>query len=187
MLIREPLTVVLAEQRRRAGEPIAPAGGELRDHGVGAQILIDLGVREMVLLTHSNKSIVGIEGFGLKIVGQKPVPGSTLRRLADAHVDAYRRTPTARPAVDGVKGARILIVEIALLPRDRRRADRGRRARDRQERRGSSSASSCRVPSRSRAPSRWPPTTMTASSRWAASSAARPPTTTMSAARARAA
>ncbi|WP_428661157.1 3,4-dihydroxy-2-butanone-4-phosphate synthase [Reyranella sp.] len=75
VLIREPLTVVLAEQRRRAGEPIAPAGVELRDYGVGAQMLIDLGVKEMTLLTNSKKSIVGIEGFGLKVVGQKPVPG----------------------------------------------------------------------------------------------------------------
>ncbi|HEY2875936.1 MAG TPA: 3,4-dihydroxy-2-butanone-4-phosphate synthase [Reyranella sp.] len=79
VLIREPLTVVLAEQRRRAGEPIAPAGVELRDYGVGAQILIDLGVKEMVLLTNSKKSIVGIEGFGLKVVGQKPVPGRPSR------------------------------------------------------------------------------------------------------------
>ncbi|MBS0526055.1 MAG: 3,4-dihydroxy-2-butanone-4-phosphate synthase [Proteobacteria bacterium] len=79
VLIREPLTVVLAEQRRRAGEPIPPAGVELRDYGVGAQILIDLGVKEMVLLTNSRKSIVGIEGFGLKVVGQKPVPGRPSR------------------------------------------------------------------------------------------------------------
>jgi 3,4-dihydroxy 2-butanone 4-phosphate synthase / GTP cyclohydrolase II len=79
VLIREPLTVVLAEQRRRAGEPIPPAGAELRDYGVGAQILIDLGVKEMVLLTNSQKSIVGIEGFGLKVVGQKPVPGRRQR------------------------------------------------------------------------------------------------------------
>ena len=41
----------------------------------GAQILIDLGVKDMILLTNSKKSIVGIEGFGLKVVGQKPVPG----------------------------------------------------------------------------------------------------------------
>ena len=75
VLIREPLTVVLAEQRRRAGEQIEPAGQELRDYGVGAQILIDLGVREMVLLSNSRRSVVGLEGFGLKIVGQKPVPG----------------------------------------------------------------------------------------------------------------
>ncbi len=77
VLIREPLAVVLSEQRRRAGEPIAPAGGELRDYGVGAQILIDLGVKDMILLTHAKKSIVGLEGFGLRVVGQRPVPGRT--------------------------------------------------------------------------------------------------------------
>jgi len=67
-------------ERRRAGEPIEPSGGELRDYGVGAQILIDLGVKEMVLLSNSIKSVVGLEGFGLKIVGQKPVPGRPSRR-----------------------------------------------------------------------------------------------------------
>jgi 3,4-dihydroxy 2-butanone 4-phosphate synthase/GTP cyclohydrolase II len=77
VLIREPPTVMLSEQRRRSGEPILPAGGELRDYGVGAQILIDLGIKEMVLLTNSKKSIVGLEGFGLKVVGQKPVPRRT--------------------------------------------------------------------------------------------------------------
>lgn len=75
VLIREPLTMLLSEQRRRADEPIAPAGQELRDYGVGAQILIDLGVRELVLLTNSKKSMVGLEGFDLKVVGQKPIPG----------------------------------------------------------------------------------------------------------------
>jgi 3,4-dihydroxy 2-butanone 4-phosphate synthase/GTP cyclohydrolase II len=75
VLIREPLTVVLAEQRRRAGEPIEPSGQELRDYGVGAQILLDLGVKEMVLLSNSQKSVIALEGFGLKIVAQKPVPG----------------------------------------------------------------------------------------------------------------
>ena len=63
VLIREPLTVMLAEQRRRAGEPIEPSGGELRDYGVGAQILIDLGVKEMVLLSNSRKSVVGLRGL----------------------------------------------------------------------------------------------------------------------------
>ncbi len=75
VLIREPATIMLTEQRRRAGEDIEMSSGELRDYGVGAQILIDLGVKEMVLLSNSKKSVVGLEGFGLKIVSQKPVPG----------------------------------------------------------------------------------------------------------------
>jgi 3,4-dihydroxy 2-butanone 4-phosphate synthase/GTP cyclohydrolase II len=74
VLIRESPAVMLSEQRRRSGERIRPAGGELRDYGVGAQILIDLGVKEMVLLTNTTKSIVGLEGFGLKVVAQKPIP-----------------------------------------------------------------------------------------------------------------
>jgi 3,4-dihydroxy 2-butanone 4-phosphate synthase/GTP cyclohydrolase II len=74
VLIREAPTVMLSEQRRRSGEQLQPAGGELRDYGVGAQILIDLGVKEMVLLTNTKKSIVGLEGFGLKVVAQKPIP-----------------------------------------------------------------------------------------------------------------
>src|SRR5262249_14826344 len=80
LLIGEAHAVMLSEQRRRAGERIEPAGGELRDYGVGAQILIDLGVKEMVLLSNSKKSVVGLQGFGLKIVGQKPVPGRPSHR-----------------------------------------------------------------------------------------------------------
>ena len=79
VLIREPATIMLTEQRRRAGEDIEMSSGELRDYGVGAQILIDLGVKEMVLLSNSKKSVVGLEGFGLKIVSQKPVPGRSAK------------------------------------------------------------------------------------------------------------
>ena len=77
VIIREPLAVQLAVDRRRSGEPIQAPGGELRDYGVGAQILLDLGVREMILLTNSRKSVVGIEGFGLRIAGQRPIPRET--------------------------------------------------------------------------------------------------------------
>ena len=40
---------------------------DLRDYGIGAQILRDLGVREMRLLTNNPKKIIGLEGFGLKV------------------------------------------------------------------------------------------------------------------------
>jgi len=46
----------------------------LRDYGVGAQILLDLGVREMVLLTSSQFKPAALEGYGLKIVGRAPIP-----------------------------------------------------------------------------------------------------------------
>src|SRR3546814_687557 len=46
---------------------------ELRDYGIGAQILTDLDVHEMVLLTNSHHTLVGLEGYGLNIVGERPI------------------------------------------------------------------------------------------------------------------
>jgi len=42
-------------------------GPDLRDYGIGAQILVDLGVKEIRLMTNNPKKIVGLEGYGLKI------------------------------------------------------------------------------------------------------------------------
>ncbi len=42
---------------------------KLRSYGIGAQILIDLGVKNMKLLTNSKQSVIGLEGYGLKICG----------------------------------------------------------------------------------------------------------------------
>ena len=47
---------------------------ELRDYGIGAQILVDRGVSEMVLLSDSDRTVVGLEGYGLKVVGREPIP-----------------------------------------------------------------------------------------------------------------
>jgi 3,4-dihydroxy 2-butanone 4-phosphate synthase/GTP cyclohydrolase II len=50
-----------------------PAPTELREYGIGAQILLDLGVKSMELLTNSKKSLVGLEGYGLEILGFKEI------------------------------------------------------------------------------------------------------------------
>lgn len=44
---------------------------ELRNYGTGAQILSDLGISNMVLLTNSKKSVIGLEGYGIKICGYR--------------------------------------------------------------------------------------------------------------------
>ncbi len=44
-----------------------------RDYGIGSQILVDLGVREMRLITNNPRKIFGLEGYGLKIVGRMPM------------------------------------------------------------------------------------------------------------------
>ncbi|MGE5430449.1 MAG: bifunctional 3,4-dihydroxy-2-butanone-4-phosphate synthase/GTP cyclohydrolase II [Syntrophomonadaceae bacterium] len=46
---------------------------DLRDYGIGAQILLDLGVRKMKLLTNNPKKIIGLKGYGLEIVERVPL------------------------------------------------------------------------------------------------------------------
>jgi 3,4-dihydroxy 2-butanone 4-phosphate synthase/GTP cyclohydrolase II len=46
---------------------------DLRDYGVGAQILSALGIRKMRLMTNNPKKIIGLEGYGLEITGRVPI------------------------------------------------------------------------------------------------------------------
>ncbi len=46
---------------------------DMRDYGVGAQMLVDLGVKKMRLLTNNPKKMVGLEGYGLSVVEQVPI------------------------------------------------------------------------------------------------------------------
>ena len=74
--MKDPLTRVL--RLRAEGKTIgAPEVQELRDYGVGAQILAELGVQDMILLTNTHHSLVGLEGYGLSIVGERQIGKST--------------------------------------------------------------------------------------------------------------
>jgi 3,4-dihydroxy 2-butanone 4-phosphate synthase/GTP cyclohydrolase II len=69
-----------AYQLQDAGHDTVDANLELglpadaRDYGTGAQILADLGVRSMRLLTNNPAKRAGLEGYGLSIVGREPLP-----------------------------------------------------------------------------------------------------------------
>lgn len=59
--------------RMRGGAGSIADLGNLRDYGIGAQILAEIGVRDMVLLTNSHQHPVGISGYGLSIVAERPI------------------------------------------------------------------------------------------------------------------
>ncbi|WP_442490270.1 3,4-dihydroxy-2-butanone-4-phosphate synthase [Kiloniella sp. GXU_MW_B19] len=73
VLIREPAPSALSDAiRSRKGENVH-APHHLRDYGTGAQILTDLGIEKMILLTNSEKTIVGLDGYGLSVVEQRAI------------------------------------------------------------------------------------------------------------------
>ncbi len=70
------------EANARLGFP-----SDLRDYGLGAQILFDLGVRKFRFLTNNPKKVVGLEGYGIKMVEQVPI-----RSAANPHNARYLET-----------------------------------------------------------------------------------------------
>jgi 3,4-dihydroxy 2-butanone 4-phosphate synthase/GTP cyclohydrolase II len=73
VLIREPRPKTLSNRVKARHEASRPKPPELRDYGVGAQILLDLGIKDMILLSNTKRTIVGLEGYGLSVVDQKPL------------------------------------------------------------------------------------------------------------------
>src|SRR5580700_8008360 len=62
-------------------------GMDLREYGLGAQILVDLGLKTISLLTNNPRKVVGLEGYGLEIVKQLPI-----KIRANPHNEKYLRT-----------------------------------------------------------------------------------------------
>jgi 3,4-dihydroxy 2-butanone 4-phosphate synthase/GTP cyclohydrolase II len=71
VIIREPSPSSISDRiKAHLGQP-RPDTPPLRDYGIGAQILKDLGVADMILLSNTERPIIGLEGYGLRIVEQR--------------------------------------------------------------------------------------------------------------------
>jgi len=80
VLIREPQKTSLSDRvRKKLGDSDVhnlqnePSDGNLRHYGAGAQILLDLGIKDMILLSNTQHNIVGLDGYGIRIVAQHPI------------------------------------------------------------------------------------------------------------------
>ncbi len=74
VMIREHRPTALAERVRLLAASTPRPQRELRDYGIGAQILLDLGIKNMILLTNRRRTVIGLEGYGLNIVEQRSIP-----------------------------------------------------------------------------------------------------------------
>ena len=81
VLIRDPLKASLSDQIKArtappdTKDPNLSPGPELRDYGVGAQILLDLGVRDMIVLSNTERTLIALEGYGLSVAEHRPING----------------------------------------------------------------------------------------------------------------
>jgi len=74
VLIRETRATMISDILMRGGKGGPGAGQELRDYGVGAQILVDLGLKDLILLSNTaGVHIIGLEGYGLRVVDIMPI------------------------------------------------------------------------------------------------------------------
>jgi 3,4-dihydroxy 2-butanone 4-phosphate synthase / GTP cyclohydrolase II len=99
---------------------------DLRDYGIGAQILVDLGLSSIRILTNNPKKIIGLEGYGLSVTGQVPI-----QPTPNPHNEAYLRAKRDRMG-HTLHHQGLPLDEEMLL--DEQRSDRPRRRPDADDR-----------------------------------------------------
>jgi len=70
VMLRNPSKTFISDQLKK--QPEKP-GLTFRGYGIGAQILLELGIHEMIVLSNTERTLVGLEGYGLTIVERRPI------------------------------------------------------------------------------------------------------------------
>jgi 3,4-dihydroxy 2-butanone 4-phosphate synthase/GTP cyclohydrolase II len=79
---RTSLARSFERQVQGATAPEAPVPSDaLRDFGLGAQVLADLGCKRIRLMSNTDRKIVGIQGFGIEVIERVPIPRANIRTL----------------------------------------------------------------------------------------------------------
>ncbi len=73
VMIRSPSPESLSMRIKAHRENHSPSAPLLREYGIGAQILLDLGIKEMILLSNTDREIIGLKGYGLSVAGQRAI------------------------------------------------------------------------------------------------------------------
>jgi len=95
VLIREPRPTSLLERLKvqsveggeKSVEKSDQPAAQLRDYGVGAQILLDLGIKDMILLSNTRRTIIGLDGYGLSVVEQRPLEAGDVEEYQGGQID----------------------------------------------------------------------------------------------------
>jgi len=96
---------------------------DLRDYGIGAQILVDLGLSSIRILTNNPKKIIGMEGYGLSVTDQVPIES-----VPNPHNEAYLRAKRER--LGHTLHHQGLALDEEMLHEEERRDEEERRGRD---------------------------------------------------------
>ena len=71
VFLRENRKTYITDEIAKKDQKAQKKSPNIKNYGIGAQILLDLGVKDFVLLSDSEQNVVGIEGYGLNIIGHQ--------------------------------------------------------------------------------------------------------------------
>ncbi|MEE2999205.1 MAG: 3,4-dihydroxy-2-butanone-4-phosphate synthase, partial [Pseudomonadota bacterium] len=70
VMLRNPSKTYISDQLKNEGDEPEIT---FRGYGIGAQILLDLGIHEMIVLSNTERTLIGLKGYGLKIIERRPI------------------------------------------------------------------------------------------------------------------